>query len=133
MKAKNGTVIQAVIILFVIIGLSTFLSPCSGNEVMKCNHSVDVVKLLFATVIFVKGLELFVKEPVTIFFDVFTIVLYIDSILIPAWLIGGCQMVDMACQSVAFPTVYVTTILLISINVISILLKLLKRKGNIEL
>ena len=132
MKTKIVSILEVLILLFTILALSTFLSPCSGDMVMKCNHSVNVVKLLFVTGILVKVIGLFVKEQAAIYFNIFANLLYVDSILVPAWLVGGCQMADMACRSAAFPGIYVVSILLIIINVISILGYLWKRKGSAE-
>lgn len=133
MKNKIISLIQIIMLILVIIGLSTILSPCSGDKVMKCNHSVNVVKLLFGTGILVKVIELFVKEQWSIYFNIFSVLLYADSILVPALVIGGCGMADMACRSVAFPSIYIISILLIIINGILTLLLLWKKRGKDEL
>lgn len=133
MKNKIISLIQIIMLILVIIGLSTILSPCSGDKVMKCNHSVNVVKLLFGTGILVKVIELFVKEQGRVWFDIFSILLYADSILVPALVIGGCGMADMACRSVAFSGIYITSIVLIIINSVLSLSLLWKKRGKDDL
>lgn len=130
MKTKIITLIQILILVLVSVGLSTFLSPCGGDKVMKCNYSVNVVKLLFATGILVKVVELFVKEQGSIYLDAFSILLHVDSILVPAMVVGGCGMADMACRAAAFPGIYITSILLIVVNSVSVLSFLWKKRGN---
>lgn len=130
MKTKIISGIHIIILLLLLVGLSTVLEPCSGDKVMKCNYSVNAVKLLFVTGILVKGFEIFIKEQAGIYFELFSVFLLIDSILIPAWLIGGCKMADMQCLLVAFPSIYVASILLIVVNGISILFYLGKKRGN---
>ncbi len=128
MKTKIKSIIEIIILVLVTVGLFTILGPCNGDKVMKCNYSVNVVKLLFATGIIVKVIEIFAKEQASIYFDIFSILLYIDCILVPALLIGGCQMDDMACRSVSFPSIYVVSVLLIIINVFYALSYLLKER-----
>lgn len=131
MKTKIISLIQIIILILVIVGLSTILSPCSGDKVMKCNHSVNVVKLLFGTGILVKVIELFVKEQGSIYLDIFSILLYVDSTLVPALVVGGCGMADMTCRAAAFPGIYITSILLIVVNSVSVLSILWKKRGNV--
>lgn len=129
MKTKIISFIQIVIAGFAIIALSTLLQPCNGEKVMKCMYSTDVVKLLFSTIILVRIIGFFSKQKITIYIDITTIVLLINIILIPTWIIGGCKMDDMACRSVTFPAIYVIAILLMIVNAITLLANVLKRKG----
>lgn len=130
MRTKIISGIQIIILLLISIGLVTVLAPCGGEKVMKCAHSVNAVKLLFVTIIIVKGIQLFATEQAGIYFDIFSILLLIDTVLIPARLIGGCQMADMACRALSFPGIYVVSALLILINVITLLLHLPKKTGK---
>lgn len=132
MKTKIVSLIEIIILIIVTVGLSTFIEPCNGDMVMKCNHSANVVKLLLATGILVKVIGLFVKAEAHVYFDLFAVLLYIDTILVPAWLVEGCKMADMACRQVTFPSIYVVSILLIVINGVSILFHLLKKRGKDE-
>ena len=66
----------------------------------------------------------------SIYIDIITIVLLVDIILIPAWIIGGCKMSEMACKSVTFPAIYVSAILLIIVNTTTLIVNVLKRKGE---
>lgn len=132
MKTKIISIAQIVLLLVFIALLSTFLKPCTGEMVMKCNYSITVVKLLFATVILIKGLEVFGNEKIHNYLDVITILLLISSILIPAWIIGGCKMADMACQEKSFPSVYIGAAALIVWNVILILWRIRKRKDDVK-
>ncbi len=129
MKTKIISFIQVIIAALTVFALSTFLQPCNGEKVMKCTYSTDAVKLLFITIILVKTIEFFAKQNISIYINIITLVLLIDCILIPAWVIGGCKMADMACKSVTFPAIYVIVIILIIVNAVTLLLDVVKRKG----
>ncbi len=132
MKTKIISMIQIIVLLVAIILLSTLIKPCSAEMTMKCNYSVSVVKLLFTTMIVMKGIEVFSKEHVHRYLDIITILLLVDSILILSWLIGGCKMADMACQAKTFPSIYIFSGALIILNLISIMLGKNNRKGEVK-
>lgn len=131
MRSKIISIIQMAFLLVVIVLLSTLLKPCTGEMTMKCNYSISAVKLLLVTVILIKGIEVFSNERTHSCLDVITILLMVDSILIPAWLIGGCKMSDMACQARSFPSVYIAAAVIIILNVILIFRRIRKRKDEV--
>lgn len=130
MKSKLITIVQIVVLIAVVFLLSTVLEPCTGEKTMKCNYSISVVKLLLVTVILIKGIVIFIDERIRNYFDAITILLLVDIILIPAWIIGGCKMADMACQARSFPGVYIGAAGFILWDVILIFRRIKKRKDT---
>lgn len=130
MRSKIISIIQIVFLIIFILLLSTILKPCVSEMTMKCNYSVSAVKLLLATVVLIKGMEVFTEERIHIYLDVASILLLLDSILIPSWFIGGCKMSDMACQARTFPSVYIVAGAIIVINLILVARRVVKLKDE---
>lgn len=114
-----------------ILLLFTLLRPCKGEEVMKCNYSVSVVVLFFSVIAAANLLALWKKEGKVLVPPV-SILISVESILVPAKIIGGCILPGMACRAKSFPGIYVCSLIIIIIGVLDLLLQIRKRGYKYE-
>lgn len=120
MKKKIFYIISIIILVIGIIGILTFAHPCTSDKAMKCNASSHAVILIYATLIISNLVCIVFNKKKNILNDIINLLLIIDTILIPAFVIGGCKIKTMSCQAKTFPFIYVIGIFLIIINIIGI-------------
>lgn len=114
-----------------ILLLFTLLSPCKGEEVMKCNYSVRVAALFFTVIAAANLLALWTKEG-HVLVPLLSILISAESILVPARIIGGCMMPGMSCRAKSFPGIYVCSLMVMIIGALDLLLQKRKRGYGYE-
>ncbi|MBP1736874.1 MAG: hypothetical protein H6Q60_755 [Oscillospiraceae bacterium] len=114
------------------LGPHTVFQVCeaTGDTVMRCHWSV---RAEFGVAILLVGIAVLYAVTKTqrerALLSGIAVVNSLVAILIPSVLIGGCDMKGMECQSVTFPSFYVTAIVVMVASVINILRGLKRGKG----
>ncbi|WP_455716415.1 DUF4418 family protein [Anaerosporobacter sp.] len=108
----------------------TFLHPCT-KKVMLCTYSTRAVVLLSLIIIALSVTRIVINQRNSdIALSLITILTAVEMILIPAKIIGGCHMKTMACQVRTFPGIYIISVLIIVITVISIAVEYIRKSGE---
>lgn len=102
-------------ILFVIYGVLLAVGPhtifavCEqGEKMMRCGWAAKVETGLGIFVIYLAVINILCKEKNARFWLGFSFIgAILLAILIPAVIIGGCGMAEMACRAVAYPVIYI--------------------------
>ena len=119
-EGKVLAILYLVLSILLIVGPRSIFPVCPvGHSPMKCYWSTQAL-IPLAVILFTIGILFFVARiiQVKMVLSIIAIVTAAMVILIPAKLIGGCQMKTMACQSLTFPAVYLigTALILSSIG-----------------
>lgn len=103
------------------IGPLMLFKVCDSSEkIMKCTYTSRIELLFGIMLVFSSLLELLSKKT-TWKYPVMNLVLWINSVLVPAIVIGGCAKKEMRCQMITFPCIYLIAAINIIINIISII------------
>lgn len=120
MSRRIFGIINVIAGLLLFIAPLTFLHPCR-EKVMLCTYSTRAVVLLALIIVALIVTRIVINQRNSdIALSLITILAAVETILIPAKIIGGCGMKTMVCQVKTFPGIYIISVLIIVITVISI-------------
>lgn len=125
MKCKKF--INIILGIFITIGPFTLFRVCDfSKRIMKCTYSATCISILGIMIIVISIIQM--RKKTSLLLDVVILCLYALSIAIPRFIIGGCNNIDMRCNSITFSTVYLLAVVGIIINFIDLIIK--KRKDK---
>ena len=127
MKKNILAVIEVIILVLGLVGLNTIFHGCSGEMAVRCADSIHVTELLFASGILISILEIVFVNKEKSGFIIGKIVIFADTVLVPAVVVKGCKMAEMSCCAKAFPFIYVVGAVLIVINFVKLFLEIRKK------
>lgn len=127
MKKNILAVIEVIILVLGLVGLNTIFHGCSGEMAVRCADSIHVTELLFASGILISILEIVFVNKEKCGFIIGKIVIFADTVLVPAVVVKGCKMAEMSCRAKAFPFIYVVGAVLIIINFVKLFLEIRKK------
>lgn len=127
MRKNILALIEVIILVLGLVGLNTVFHGCSGEMAVRCADSVHVTELLFASGILISILEIVFVNKEKSGFIIGKIVIFADTVLVPAVVVKGCKMAEMSCRAKAFPFIYVVGTVLIVINFIKLFLEIRKK------
>ena len=105
--------------MFIVGPYSIFRVCDSSEKIMRCTYSSRIIVCIGILVIINQCISLFEKRKNGIPY-INTFLLSIFAIIVPAYMIGGCEMKTMRCQVVSFPMVYVVSVILLLCSVIQL-------------
>ena len=115
--------------LLLIVLPKTVTKPC-GHE-GACVHSTTAVLVIGALAVILGLLNLFAdSKRAAVINHIYGLSLAVSTILIPKYLIGGCQMESMACRKKTFPAFYLIAVIYIIISLISLLVTAARKNGG---
>lgn len=107
MKNKIGSIINAVMGIVLAIGPFSLFKPCRIEELMKCTYSGRIISMIGVLIFIVSLIGLLVADENKKCINLIMISMFVCSILVPKVLIGGCEKMNMRCNSITFPFVYI--------------------------
>lgn len=123
MKLKLN-IVNVILGILLAVGPYTLFAVCDTKEkVMRCMYSCRTVTLFGILIILFGILNIFTSLKNEKYSSVIVCVIYIFSLLVPKEIIGGCEMMDMRCQTVTFPVIYVVSLMGIVLNTILFFMK----------
>lgn len=96
---------------------------------MNCTYSAMGVSVIGVAIIGVSLISAIIKKTNELFYYSSILFLYLMAILIPRFIIGGCKSMDMRCNRISFPIIYLFVILGIIINIVMIIKQRIERKN----
>ena len=127
MRKNILAVIEVIILVLGLVGLNTIFHGCIGEMAVRCADSIHVTELLFASGILISILEIVFVNKEKSGFIIGKIVIFADTVLVPAVVVKGCKMAEMSCRAKAFPFIYVVGAVLIVINFVKLFLEIRKK------
>ncbi|WP_028518797.1 DUF4418 family protein [Ruminococcus flavefaciens] len=109
--------------LFLTFGTFTFFKGCPASDhVMMCSVSAKIVSALgIITILNSAMLLLSKKKSFQTAIALNNAMIFIMSVLVPAFIVGGCKMNSMRCHTVSFPMIYLAASFGIIVSVIFLL------------
>lgn len=119
-------------ILFVVLGVLIMLTPgtispvcpaMADGKFMKCHWMGQAIKGVggLMTVLGIIYTAICCQRKMLFAFSITNILVGIYAILIPAKLIGGCKMPEMACRAKTMPTLYLLIGLYIAVSIVALI------------
>lgn len=127
MRKNILALIEVIILVLGLVGLNTIFHGCSGEMAVRCADSVHVTELLFASGILISIFEIVFVNKEKSGFIIGKIIIFADTVLVPAVVVKGCKMAEMGCRAKAFPFIYVVGAVLIIINFVKLFLEIRKK------
>ena len=107
-----SSLVDVVLGLLLAIGPWTLFKVCgTAEKVMKCHYSAQAVTVFGVLLIILGLIRLIMDRKPNLSSYITSVVSYLATIAIPAFVIGGCKNPEMHCQKVAFPCIYAICII----------------------
>ena len=108
--------INTILGLLLFIGPFSFIKVCDfSKKIMHCTYSAIIVSCIGLCIICLSSISKKVTRVINYYF---TVLLYLMAIIVPRFVIGGCKSVNMKCNTITFPSVYMFVIVGIVCNVV---------------
>lgn len=128
---KISATISILLCLILIAGPYTIFKVCDTSvHVMKCTYSCRII-LLFSVLSIINEIYLLAKNnfyngKILVFHN---LLFHFIMIIVPSFVIGGCDINTMRCQKITFPMIYAVSVIGI-MNLCIQLISCYKSRGN---
>ena len=129
MKNKLIPIVKATAAAVTLIGVNTFLHPCSGMMVMKCQRTTNIGSAVLALIIAASLAEMFIsKKLIQRLTGVITTLMSIALFFIP--LLGHCGGARMHCNTHTMPAFRISALVILAFALAGVIREIISSAGS---